>query len=77
MKHPKAHYQDLEPTDGFKWAGWWDGFHHFTKMIEGRLERLDAKRSRVIPRLYTEVRALDEDIENGNLTDMIKLGVTR
>ena len=61
MKHDKSHYQGME-VDGFKWQGFWGGYHHFVKK--------DGKG-------YLETRATDKDIEDGNLKDMIKYGVSK
>jgi len=61
MKHEKYHYQGME-VDGFKWQGFWDGYHHFVKREGSK---------------YVETRATDQDIEDGNLKDMIKYGVSK
>ena len=62
MLKPKSFYQDIPIYKGFKWAGFWDGYHHFTAKEE---------------KGYTEVRATDSDIEDGSLITMIDIGVTR
>lgn len=61
MKKQKRYYQTLK-FDGFTWSGFWDNFHHFIKKE---------------CRGYFEIRCTDIDIEDGNLLDMIKLGVTK
>jgi hypothetical protein len=61
MANKKSYYTALN-FDGFKWAGYWDNFHHFTK-----------KESKG----YLEIRCTDIDILDGNLQDMIKLGMTK
>jgi len=61
MKQNKSFYQSLN-FDGFTWSGFWDNLHHFVKKECAG---------------YLEVKCTDDDIKNGNLSDMIKIGVTR
>lgn len=47
---------------GFKWAGYWDKMHRFTKQeVKG----------------WLEIACTEKDIDNGNIKDMIKFQVTR
>jgi hypothetical protein len=59
MKKEKSFYQDLPIYKGYKWSGFWDGFHHFVKS-EGKG--------------YYEIKVTDKDIQNGNYKDMIDYG---
>ena len=63
MIHSKEHYKTLS-KDGYKWTGFWDKFHHFTKEVNN-------------PRGYLTVACTDEDLTNGNFDFMIKHGLTR
>lgn len=64
MKHEKSYYQDLNIGDNFKWAGYWKNMHHFS-----------AKHP--IKNLYTTISCTEEDLEDGNINDMVKYGVTK
>lgn len=61
MKNDKVTYQNIE-INGFRWAGFWDKMHHFTKH-EGKG--------------WLEISCAENDIDNGNIKDMIKLQVSR
>ena len=61
MKKAKVFYQSLN-IDGFTWRGYWNKLHHFVKKECAG---------------YLEIKCTDTDIQDGNLQDMIKLGVTR
>ena len=61
MKRDKLFYTTLN-YDGFTWSGYWDKYHHFVKKENNG---------------FLEIRCTDTDIEDGNLIDMIKYGVTK
>ncbi len=67
MTRDKSFYKELPVIDGHKWAGFWDGYHHFVKKEESGIHKGK----------FTEVRATDEDIDNKNLDSMIEYGVTK
>ena len=62
MKHKKDFYRKLN-YDGYSWWGFVDGFHNFKKgnATEG----------------WYNIRCTEEDIENNNIADMVKFGVTK
>jgi hypothetical protein len=70
MKHIKAYYQILHQTkelNGFKWFGYCENskgeyLHHFQKQ-EGKK--------------WIEIKATEEDIENGNLEFMAKNNLSK
>lgn len=62
MKQNKSFYQSLPTYNGFKWVGFWDGLHHFTKRFELG---------------WLEIMANDEDIETNNIEDMARFSVSR
>lgn len=63
MKHPKKFYQ-LINVDGFKWAY----YDHRTK-LHTFIRKEGFK--------WFITKASDDDIEDGNLKDMIELGVSK
>ena len=62
MENKKDFYQALPEFNGFKWVGFWDGLHHFTKQFELG---------------YFEIMANEDDIKTGNINDMTLFNVTR
>lgn len=68
-KHKKKHYIDLS-HNGFKWVGYWDGLHHFSKQkqypLNGRWEGG-----------YLELKCLESDIEDGSWKYLADHGYTR
>lgn len=62
MKQKKAFYQQLNYS-GYTWRGYWDGLHHFCQPKEGGG--------------YWYIKANEQDIEDGNIVDMVKFGVSR
>ena len=61
MKKPKTYYQEIQ-TDGFSWSGYWDKLHHFIKREKAGC---------------IHIRCTERDITNGNIYDMIQLGVSK
>ncbi len=61
MTRKKPFYTGIN-INGFTWSGWWDKFHHFVKRETGG---------------YLEVRCTDQDIDDGNLAQMIEYGLTK
>jgi hypothetical protein len=59
MAKEKSFYQSLPEYKGYKWVGFWDGYHHFVKKEE---------------KGYLDIKVTDRDIENGNYKDMIDYG---
>ena len=62
MKQKKQFYQDLPTYNGFKWSGYWDKFHHFTKKVDNG---------------YLEIKCTESDIESGNIIDMANYQVSK
>jgi hypothetical protein len=61
MKQVKSYYQELN-FDGYTWSGYWGDLHHFSKRENG---------------LYCIINCNETDLEDGNILDMVKLGVSR
>lgn len=61
MHHNKEYYQSIN-IEGYTWSGFWNGFHNFTKKDGASIE---------------VVRCSDRDIEDGNLKEMIQLGLSK
>jgi len=64
MKHSKAHYKNLPKHNGFKWFGYDNGYHHFSKHIHGKG--------------YAHIKLLESDLEcDKNFKLMLDKGLTR
>lgn len=62
MNQSKDFYRSIPNLNGFKWVGFWDGFHHFTKKFELG---------------WLQIRANETDIIDGNIQQMIKYNVSK
>lgn len=61
MKKSKQYYKSFN-IDGFTWRGFWDKMHHFVKKECAG---------------YAEIKCTEQDIEDGNIYDMVAFGVSR
>jgi hypothetical protein len=59
MKHPKSYYKNLPTYNGYKWFGYENGKHLFSKK-EGNG--------------YSTIKAKEEDLNNGNIEFMTQYG---
>lgn len=62
MQQKKAFYKALILANGYAWAGYWDKFHHFTKMAG---------------HMYAHIKANEKDIKNGNIYLMTQYNLTK
>ena len=64
MKQSKQFYKDLPKHNGFKWFGFDDNFHHFSKDSRGKG--------------FAHLELLESDIEDqANFKIMLEMGLTR
>ena len=63
MKYNKQHYKDLPKINGFKWYGFDQGYHLFTKQL---------------PEGFANIKLLESDLDDPlNLELMLSKGITR
>lgn len=77
MKYKKSHYQALPSHNGFKWGGFWDGFHHFAKTVKSWHEPISETESIVHEQGCLDMAVLESDIEDGSWKFMADRGLTR
>ena len=64
MKQSKQFYKDLPKHNGFKWFGFDNNLHHFSKEIKGKG--------------FAHLKLLESDIEDqANFKIMLEKGLTR
>ena len=63
MKHTKKQLRQMS-TNGYTYSGFWDGMYHFSKRIDK-------------PYGYECIKCNELDIQNGNIKQMMEIGVTR
>ncbi len=62
MLHNKQLYMDLPKVNGYNWAFYDDGFHCFTKKVQGEWQSSYVK---------------EEDIEDGFYVNILTFGLSR